>query len=161
IDIHTMKRLIDHYRNRFVSRWVVLLMDSTLVIFAFMMSTVIRFNFELNYIDTGLFKYHLLLVLAVKVFFFLAFRTYSGIIRHSSMVATPEFLHALFRATITLLVIGWVGGHCDNFLHIPGSILAIDLCVSAIGFIGTRIVNKDFFPGLSRNWKKRKYAVIY
>lgn len=156
-----MKRLIDHYRNRFVSRWVVLLMDSTLVIFAFMMSTVIRFNFELNYIDTGLFKYHLLLVLAIKLIFFLVFRTYSGIIRHSSMVDTRNILNALFGATITLLVIGWVGGHGDNFWHIPGSILAIDLCVSAIGLIGTRIVIKDLFHGLSRNWKKRKYAVIY
>jgi len=156
-----MKKFIEHYRNRFVSRWVVLLMDSTIVIFALILSTVIRFNFELNYVESGLFKYHLLLVTAIKVFYFLVFRTYSGIIRHSSMADARNILNATICSLVTLIVIGLISSKSGGHLYIPRSILIIDFCLSVIGLIVPRILIKDIFHGLTRNFKSKKSAIIY
>lgn len=156
-----MKSIFNRYHNHFVSRWVVLLMDLFIVTFAFMLSTIIRFNFELDYIDPALFKYHLALVVAVKMVFFLLLRTHTGIVRHTNLLDARNIVNASLLSAVTLFLLGNLGHRGVPTLDIPHSILVIDLFVSVFGLLGSRVLIKDIFRSLSLNWKPRKKVVIY
>ncbi|ODS79503.1 MAG: hypothetical protein ABS46_15670 [Cytophagaceae bacterium SCN 52-12] len=156
-----MKSIFNRYHDHFVSRWVVLLMDLFIVTFVFMLSTVIRFNFELEYIDPALFKYHLALVVAVKMVFFLVLRTHAGIVRHTNLLDARNIVNASLLSVVTLFLLGSLGQQGIPALNIPHSILVIDLFVSVFGLLGSRVLIKDIFRSLSLNWKPRKKVVIY
>lgn len=156
-----MKSIFNRFHDHFVSRWVVLMMDLFIVTFAFMLSTVIRFNFELDYIDPALFKYHLMLVVAVKMVFFLLLRTHTGIVRHTNLLDARNIVNASLLSVVTLFLIGSLGQQKIAVLQIPHSILVIDLFVSVFGMLGSRVLIKDVFRSLSLNWKPRKKVVIY
>ncbi len=156
-----MKSIFSRYHNHFVSRWVVLLMDLFIVTFAFMLSTVIRFNFELDYIDPALFKYHLALVVVVKMVFFLMLRTHAGIVRHTNLLDARNIVNASLLSAVTLLMLGSLDNYGVPGLNIPHSILVIDLFVSVFGLLASRVLIKDVFRSLSLNWKPRKKVVIY
>ncbi|GAA4444611.1 nucleoside-diphosphate sugar epimerase/dehydratase [Ravibacter arvi] len=156
-----MKSFFNRFHNQFLSRWVVLLMDVFIVTFAFMLSTVIRFNFELDYIDPALFKYHLVLVVAVKMVFFVILRTHAGIVRHTNLLDARNIVNASLLSVVTLFLLGSLGRGEVSVLDIPHSILVIDLFVSVFAMLGSRVLVKDIFRSLSLNWKPRKKVVIY
>lgn len=136
-------------------------MDLFIVTFAFMLSTVIRFNFELDYIDPALFKYHLALVVVVKMVFFLMLRTHAGIVRHTNLLDARNIVNASLLSAVTLLMLGSLDNYGVPGLNIPHSILVIDLFVSVFGLLASRVLIKDVFRSLSLNWKPRKKVVIY
>ncbi|MCD8538423.1 MAG: hypothetical protein LRY55_00655 [Leadbetterella sp.] len=122
-----MLKFLHRYNDKFVSKWLVLVMDLFIVIFAFIIATTIRFNLDLRYLDPGLFKYHLTLVCVVKVMFFLAFETNVGIIRHTSFNDAKQILKASLASTVMLILVTNFRGLPDSdFINIPVSILLID-----------------------------------
>jgi FlaA1/EpsC-like NDP-sugar epimerase len=157
-----MLRLLRHYNNRFLSKWLVLVMDIFIVVFSFILSTAIRFNLEFTYIQPALFKYHLMLVLAVKVAVFLGTGTHEGIIRHTSLADTRQILKASVYSTLILLIISNLKIFTNNaLLGVPVSILSIDFFVSVFGLVASRIVIKNIFESLAATFKSNKKVIIF
>lgn len=157
-----MLRLLRHYNNRFLSKWLVLVMDIFIVVFAFILATSIRFNLEFTYMQPALFKYHLMLVLAVKVAVFLGTGTHEGIIRHTSLADTRQILKASVYSTLILLIISNLKIFTNNaLLGVPVSILLIDFFVSVFGLVASRIVIKNIFESLAATFKSNKKVIIF
>ena len=81
----TQSLFIRRYSNRFLSRWLVLAIDLIIVMFSFSLSTLLRMNFHYSEIDLYSFQFHFALLLTIRVFVFLGFKSYMGIIRHTSI----------------------------------------------------------------------------
>jgi len=82
---------------KYLPNWVVLLLDVLIVIFSGIITFYIFKELELNYILPTHFYSIFFFYLSVNIFFFLALRTYSGIIRHTSQVdAIKLFLSQFF-----------------------------------------------------------------
>jgi FlaA1/EpsC-like NDP-sugar epimerase len=150
------------YNDRFVSKWLVLLMDIFLVAASYIVSTAIRFNFDLTYLDPSLFKYHLIWVVFIKTVFFLLYRTYVGIIRHTSVEDAKIIFKAILFSTLVLFGIGlFLENIKFSSLQIPNSILLIDFFISLFALISSRFLIKTIFESLSDSFKSKKNVVIY
>ncbi len=77
------KRLLE-YSDQFVSKWLILLLDTCLLAFSFIMAYVLRFNFDFNDVPWEYVNYELLFVISLFVFASLVFQSHAGIIRHTS-----------------------------------------------------------------------------
>lgn len=143
-----MKKLLYLYRDHLVSPWIVLVMDMFIVTFSFVFSTVVRFNFDLEYIDPSLFKYHLLLASGTGLVFFLVFGTHKGIIRHTGTEATRSLLSASFVSVAALALPNVLSP--DELFSIPFSILLISFFVSVFGLLGSRFLIRNIFRSLSK-----------
>lgn len=157
-----MYKFLHRYNDKFVSKWLVLLMDVFIVVFAFIVATAIRFNLDFKYLDPSLFKYHLLIVCSVKLALFLSFETYVGIIRHTSFDDAKQLLKASVVSTGLLIVItnlNIIPG--SDYFNIPGSILVIDFFVSVFGLVASRILVKYLFEKIAVTFKSRRKVIIY
>lgn len=92
----------------YLPRWVVLLLDLGIVFAAGLITYLLLKGIKLTYIPDGYLFYGTILYFAVNVFFFWVFRTYSGIIRHSSYIDAVKIFFAQFCALITLVFVNFV-----------------------------------------------------
>lgn len=92
----------------YLPRWVVLLLDLGIVFAAGLITYLLLKGIKLTYIPDGYLFYGTLLYFAVNLFFFWVFRTYSGIIRHSSYIDAVKIFFAQFCALVTLVFVNFV-----------------------------------------------------
>lgn len=158
-----MSQFLQKYADRFVSKWLILVLDLFICATTFSFASILRFNFDLIYINPNLFKYHLAIILVVKMAVFVYFKSYTGIIRHTSI----EDAKMLFRVNtlslgILLLcyVISW-GGQTNTFLHLPLSILVIDYFVSSFALIFSRLLVKSIYENILGSFKTNVSVIIY
>src|SRR5690554_6604338 len=121
-----MVEFLRGYTEKFVSRWLILLMDVLVSAVSFILATFIRFNFELTYIDINLFKYHLILVMGVRACCFFVARTHRGIVRHTSMEDATALFKTVFTSSLILFILSVFAGsplaeglRIYDYLHIP------------------------------------------
>ena len=98
-----MRTFLSQFNDRFVSKWLVLAMDIFIISFSFIIATTIRYNFDLTYLDPSLFKYHFVWVVMVRTATFLFFRTYEGIIRHTSIEDAKLLFKSSFFSSLGLV----------------------------------------------------------
>ncbi len=92
----------------YLPRWVVLLLDLGIVFAAGLITYLMLKGIKLTYIPDGYLFYGAILYFSVNIFFFWVFRTYSGIIRHSSYIDAVKIFFAQFCALITLVFVNFV-----------------------------------------------------
>lgn len=157
-----MIKFLYKYNDKFVSKWLVLAMDIFIVIVSFFISTAIRFNFDLTYLDPSLFKYHVLWVVLVRTATFLFFQTFKGIIRHTSIEDAKLIFKASFFSAIELLLFNFLpDAGLAHFIHVPYSILFIDFFVVLVGLVSSRFLIKTVFESLSDSFKSKRKVMIF
>ena len=89
--------MLNIHKLKYLPNWVVLLLDIFIVIFSGFITFFIFKELNLNYILLTHFYSIVFFYLSVNIFFFIALRTYSGIIRHTSQIdAIKLFLSQFF-----------------------------------------------------------------
>ena len=91
----------------YLPRWLVLLFDILVVFMAALITLLFFRGLRLHYIKNDFLFECLSLYFVVNVFFFWAYRTYSGIIRHSSYVDALKLFFAQFFSFTILMVINY------------------------------------------------------
>ena len=158
-----MPKFLQKYVDRFMSKWLILAFDLLVCAVCFSLAAILRFNFDLIYINPNLFKYHLLLVLLVKSALFIYFKSFTGIVRHTSIEdAKILFKVNSFASGILMLccAISW-GDDFNVFLHLPMSILVIDYFVSSFALIFSRLLVKSVYENILGSFKTNVNVVIY
>ncbi|WP_262148727.1 polysaccharide biosynthesis protein [Chryseobacterium foetidum] len=132
-------------RVRYIPRWMVLFFDLGFVFFSVLISYyfLLKLNVKLNY--QNLLPVKILIVLAVNVVFMFIFRTYAGIIRHSTFFDFFKILLSSGSSLIALIVLNYffylVRGK-PLFLY-PNIFLFFFVSVSFLFFF--RMATKRFF----------------
>jgi FlaA1/EpsC-like NDP-sugar epimerase len=91
----------------YLPRWLVLLFDILVLFMAALITLLFFRGLRLHYIKNDFLFECLSLYFVVNVFFFWAYRTYSGIIRHSSYVDALKLFFAQFFSFTILMVINY------------------------------------------------------
>lgn len=89
---------------RYLPRWLVLLIDVSLLAFSLLMSYWVLGKLGVRPVSSMEMYQKFLLILGVNVVFIIVFRTYSGIIRHSTFIDLSKILLANVCTAIVLLV---------------------------------------------------------
>jgi len=162
--IMTKSSFIRKYSNRFLSRWLVLVFDSLIVIFSFSIATLLRMNFQLSEIDLTVFASQLIFVLGLRLLAFLFFQSYAGIIRHTSIEDAILILKAVFTGTLGAVLVSGMIRNTLGFEHVfnlSASILIIDFFICLFWMVILRFFVKSFYESFINQFKPTIGVLIY
>lgn len=130
---------------RYLPRWVILLIDVCILAFSIGLSFIIYNKIILN----G--SYHLslgetfLLLLGVNIIYMMAFRTYAGIIRHSTFTDLFKLLLASICTIFTMLIINLIVYQSTGNKLYPSLLLVVYFTISFMILFVFRFVVKELF----------------
>lgn len=158
-------RLLQLYSNRFVSRWLVFVIDLAIVLFSFQVSLVVRYNFDLTAIETQLMFEQSVVMFVAFGLSFLLFHSFSGVVRHTSVADAFKILKATSLATFGLAMMNMVihryTGGTNSVLAIPVSILIIHFVFSTFLLVTSRFIFKAVYQALFDKGRQRVNVIIY
>ena len=147
----------------YLPRWIILLLDLIIILSAGVITYLLFRGLRLNYVPNSHVNLAVFLNLGINVLFFWLYRTYSGIIRHSSYIDALKLFFSQFSTFFVIVLVNVFLQLFDKsklFLTTGAFINAI-LSFSFLFFY--RIVVKQTFERLFRDTtnEKKHNAIIY
>ncbi|QXP64488.1 nucleoside-diphosphate sugar epimerase/dehydratase [Polaribacter sp. HaHaR_3_91] len=148
--------------NKYASKWLVLLIDLSLVFIAFFIAYFIRFNVSFNFNISNLLN-QIPYVLGFALISFLTVGSYKGIIRHTGIRdAFNVFIASSLVCLLLLLAVTFnVFFKVIDSFYIPKSIIIIHYLVTTLVLILSRFIFKAFFEVLSTELDTIHNVLIY
>lgn len=156
--------IFSHFINiDYLPRWGVMLLDVFLCTIAYGASILIGssiFTYGLDSLIMPIYGQGLI-VLAVQIFCFWCFHTYSGIIRYSTFIDLWKVLGAVFSTTVALLIANVIArGHYGANIFLNTSLIIYGL-LSFILLFCFRVGVKTFYDSLMQGGIKKRKVLIY
>ncbi|WP_419870090.1 polysaccharide biosynthesis protein [Chryseobacterium sp. CT-SW4] len=133
---------------RYIPRWSVILIDILIILFSIQLSHVFLKNLDvkINYPEYRTEKRFLIII--INVLFMFVFKTYAGIVRHSTFFDFFKIILSSGSTLLVLLTINYVSelGLDDSLYLYPNLFLYFLISVSIMFFF--RMVIKQFFSVL-------------
>ncbi len=151
-------KLIDKY----ASKWLVLVIDITLVCISFVLAYAVRFNASLNFDLSNLYV-QIPFIIAVSLVSFLTVGSYRGIIRHTG---TRDAFNVFVGVTLLSMIMIFVVLVNNTFkifpnFTIPKSVVIIHYLISIIVLVISRYIFKAFFEIISSELDDITNVLIY
>jgi FlaA1/EpsC-like NDP-sugar epimerase len=156
-------KIIRVFKNHSLPRWLVFLLDTSAVFFSFLVAYILRYNFEVYNFDISNVIRQSYFVLAVYVVFILIFKSYSGMIRHTTIRDTYKIIATDFSALAVLFLVTFLSrkNAWSSIFNIPLSILLIHCGAVTILLFLFRVFIKMFYEFASSSSHERKNVLIY
>lgn len=144
--LESSRKKIDFKNISYLPRWAILCFDGAILLLALLVTKIIIGNLQNPNLYTNFLpSVQELIVVFVNLIFFIFFRTYAGLIRHSTFIDAVKFFLASLATIVTTLSIHYV-----YFLFTGVSIFLVPeiLVYSIISFCGLflfRILVKQVF----------------
>lgn len=167
-----MKRLIDFtganlrfniHNLSYLPRWIIVIIDFTVLITSFLFTYSIFLGTGLDYIITKNFVTFIGLFFGVNLFFFWLFRTYSGIIRHSSYIDAMKLLFSQTSVLVFFLFFNFLFEMLYKEKVFLNTALFINIVLSFCGLFLYRVIVKQTFEiyFIEKNENKLIKTVIF
>lgn len=161
--LYTGDNKIKMLDQRYLPRWIVILLDificctSLIIVYFAFQKIPVNFNTFLSIPLQGL------IVLSVNIFFFFVFRTFSGIIRHSTFTDILKMAFSAFATTFIVLLGNEIVSYAYGFkIYLTTSVL-LYMLLSFTLMLLFRIAVKEtyqFLKNSSSGTLKKKVAII-
>jgi len=125
--------------NAYGTRLLIIGIDTALVLLAFVLANLLRFNFNIPDIKLELAPQTLLVVVLVHLAAFKYFKTYSGVMRFTSEQDLLAVLQATMASTALLFIFTLRFDLFGELLFFRKSIVAIDFLISTFFLITYRV----------------------
>lgn len=156
-------KIFNIFRNHSLPRWLVLLIDMAAVYFSFLIAYMLRFNFEVYTFEISLAFRQALIVLSSYTLFMLIYRSYAGMIRHTTIKDTYKIFTTNTSAILFLFFISLLTRYNDwnPLFNISLSILLIHFGAVTLLLVLMRISVKIFYEFATTLPHTRKNVLIY
>lgn len=156
-------RMILMFRNYSLPRWTVLLIDILVVYFSFLIAYILRFNFDTDVIEIPRALKQAWIVLFVYTFFMMMFKSYSGMIRHTTIKDTYRIILTSICSLIVLIATTIVtrNNNLFSYYNISYSILLIHFGAVTVTLFLFRVSVKVFYEFATSNPNALKNVIIY
>ena len=147
----------------YLPRWLILLLDLFIVLSSGVISYFLLKGIKLDFIPKPFVVYGIVFYLVVNLFFFWIYRTYSGIIRHSSYIDAIKLFFSQFSTFVILLIVNLSLLLLDKHKLFLTTGLFINAVLSFSLLFFYRIVVKQVFEKYMSvpSGVKKKKAIIY
>lgn len=147
----------------YLPRWLILLLDLFIVLSSGVISYFLLRGIKLDFIPKPFIVYGIVFYLVVNLFFFWIYRTYSGIIRHSSYIDAIKLFFSQFSTFVILLIVNLSLLILNKHKLFLTTGLFINAVLSFSLLFFYRIVVKQVFEKYmsAPNGAKKKKAIIY
>ena len=156
-------KTIQVFRNHSLPRWLVLIIDLIAVFLTFLFAYMLRYNLEPYTFNLVLAIEQGLVVCFIYLGFMLIFKSYTGLIRQTTIkdtftiaVTNTAALALMMCITICCRKFGW-----NSFFNISMSILMIHYGAVTVSLIFFRVFIKMFYVYVSIPTSNRKNVLIY
>ena len=129
----------------YLPRWIIILIDVSVLIMAFFLTYVLFNGTGIDYIITSHDVTFISLFFGVNIFFFWLFRTYSGIIRHSSYIDAVKILFSQMSVLVFFLFFNFIFELFFKEKAFLNTALFINIVLSFCGLFLYRVVVKQTF----------------
>ncbi|MEZ7497280.1 nucleoside-diphosphate sugar epimerase/dehydratase [Flavobacterium sp. Arc3] len=138
-------------------------MDFLVLVITFFFTYLLFRGTGLNYITTPYSALFILLLFGVNIFFFWLFRTYSGIIRHSSFIDAVKLLFSQLAVLILFIMFNFAFDLLYGHKAFLNTALFINMVLSFCGLFLYRVIVKQTFEHylLEKSDIKLSRTVIY
>lgn len=146
-----LKYLVDRYKDKFLSRWIVLILDLCIATISYILAYVIKDNFELSQVVIHVKISQIFVFITITLIGHLLFNSYVGIIRHTNLVDLIRITRSLIFSTLILFCISELFYYIDksSILRFPKSIVLITSLVHLFTLVAFRLFIKALFHAVS------------
>jgi len=155
-------KAVDLFQKYSIPRWIVFGLDNFAVFLIFLFAYILRFNFVFTDLEPKLAINQAFIALSIYAVFSVVFRTYSGLIRHTTIIdifivfiATSSSLIVLLGLTLLGRKMGW-----SVTFNIPISIILIHYVTITLLLFFVRIIIKIGFQLLSSSGSKKNVLIF-
>ncbi len=147
----------------YLPRWIIVIIDLSVLIVAFVLTYIIFDGIGSNYVYPKNIEFFLFSLLGINIFFFWLFRTYSGIIRHSSFTDAIKLMYSQSSVLGFFLFSNLLYELYFGEKLIKNSALFINIVLSFCGLFLYRVFVKQIFElyFLDKSDDKLIKALIY
>jgi FlaA1/EpsC-like NDP-sugar epimerase len=144
-------------------KWMLFVTDNLAVFLVFLLAYLLRFNFDITAINHSIAIYHGLIALCVYAVFSLIFRSYSGLLRHTTLTdVSMVFIVTTFSsASLLLITLGTRSFGWDYHLEIPISIILIHYVTITVVLFFERVTVKVIFRFATSSLQNTRNVLIY
>jgi len=129
----------------YLPRWIIVFMDFAVLVMAFFFTLLIFRGTGLDYIITEDEFVFISSFFGINVFFFWLFRTYSGIIRHSSYIDAVKLLFSQMSVLVLFLAFNFIYELLYGSKAFLNTALFINIVLSFCGLFLYRVMVKQTF----------------
>jgi FlaA1/EpsC-like NDP-sugar epimerase len=129
----------------YLPRWTIILIDFTVLLFSFCCTYFIFEGEGMSYILTPQYFLFLSFFFGVNIFFFWLFRTYAGIIRHSSYIDAVKLLFSQTAVLFFFIFVNFLSEVYGNKKLFINTGFFINIVLSFCGLFLYRVVVKQAF----------------
>jgi FlaA1/EpsC-like NDP-sugar epimerase len=129
----------------YLPRWVIVVMDFSVLVLAFFFTVLIFKGTGLDYVITPYTFRFLGAFFGVNLFFFWLFRTYSGIIRHSSYIDAVKLLFSQMAVLVLFLIFNFGYEMTYGVKAFLNTAFFINIVLSFCGLFLYRVIIKQTF----------------
>jgi FlaA1/EpsC-like NDP-sugar epimerase len=146
-----------------VPRWMVFVIDNLTVFLIFLFAYLLRFNFNIAAFNHTIAIDHGLIALFVYAVFSIIFRSYSGLLRHTTLtdITLVFIVTTLSSGSLLLITLGNRTYEWDNILMIPISIILIHYVSVTVLLFFIRVSVKVIFMFVTSSMHKTRNVLIY
>jgi FlaA1/EpsC-like NDP-sugar epimerase len=144
-------------------RWMVFILDSGAIFLTFLFAYLLRFNFETSAVDFTVVFRQSLVVLSVYCLFEVFFKSFTGLIRHTTIRDIFNVLMATFSSVMILTAMSLLAGFFgkSGILNIPVSIILIHFVSISVFLFLIRISIKIVYEFISVTPEIKKNVFIF
>lgn len=136
---------LDMLNIRYLPRWAVLFIDTLIVFISLVVTYFLLKDIGIMPLDTITIGQQLGLIVGVNFLFLLMFKTYAGLIRHSSFMDALKLLFACMSTLFILLVINVVWNYAVGIKVFLNTGLILFTFTSFVGLFLFRLVIKQLY----------------
>lgn len=154
---------INIHNLSYLPRWIIVLIDFSVLLMSFFLTYMILKGTGLDYIITKHKLTFISLFFGINIFFFWLFRTYSGIIRHSSYIDAIKILFSQTSVLVFFLFFNFLFELLFKEKAFLNTALFINMVLSFCGLFLYRVVVKQTFElyFIEKTDHKLIKAIIY
>lgn len=157
------RKIIKVFKRHSLPRWSIFVIDSAAVYFSFLIAYILRYNFAVDTFQISTALRQAFLVLFIYALFFMIYKSYIGMIRHTTIRDTYKIILANFSSLGVLIFFTLMSrqNEWNSLFNIPVSILLIhSISVTFLLFM-FRVFIKLFYEFASSTSHDRKNILIY
>ncbi len=156
-------KFLNKISQRYASKWLVLLFDVSIVVAAFFLAYLIRFNFQIDF-DFSILLKQIPYVAVVATISLIAVGTYKGVVRFTGFkdivnVIIGTNILATILICCTFLSRKYLGE--DSIFNISGSIIYIHLLLNILFLIGAKLFIKSLYNQITQDTNTIANVLIF
>lgn len=146
---------------KFLPRWVILVIDVLIVLASLLTSHLLILGLEVKHYKVFPLTYVFLFIMAVNVLYMYIFKTYLGVIRHSTFVDLFKIFLANLCGVLTIIIINYTYylSSQEKVVLIP--FLGLYFAISCLFLFVFRLCVKGFFNIIKENKRSSARKKIY